>query len=330
MPPLGLKPSKLVMFGRTHLYQVPANPVGTVVVFPGCARSAQGFWPYDKATAPTCLGFPEDVSHAKQILLKGYAIIVLTPIDTKGLCWSMKDDNASQVADILERFLATQNLKKKPLFFLGASSGAGFAIRMPEHLHRAKSSLKIHGIISEVGTNISPIENGKPAIPNFPPTIWVVMERDQDSQKEARSYVSALSKNHVAADFVVSPIRAVTPEFLANRIPSVSIDEAKELVQGMRKVGLLDEHCRLVYDPKAKGWEPKLKKLVPSIAAKRELTLAFRKSPLWQALLMAYAKHEHISDFTTPALAWLESDGKANFDDLVKKLAVSNPSSLKL
>ena len=330
MATVGLKPSKLVMFGRTHLYQVPPNAIGTVAVFPGCARSAQGFWPYDKATAPTCLGFPEDVSHTKQILLKGYAVIVLTPIDTKVLCWSMKDDNPAQAADVLERFLSQTNLRKKPLFFLGASSGAGFAIRMPQYLLRAKSSLKIHGIISEVGTNIPPVENGKPVIPNFPPTVWVVMERDEGSQKEARSYVSAFNKNKIAAEFVVSPIRAVTPDFLANRVPAVSMDEARELVQGMRKVGLVDEHCRLRYDPKAKGWEAKLKKLVPGISSKRELTLAFRKSPLWQALLMAYAKHEHIADYTTPILYWLESDGKANFDDLVKKHAVANPAALKL
>ena len=180
-----------------------------------------------------------------------------------------------------------------------------------------------------MGTNISPVENGKPVLKEFPPTVWVVMERDGDSQKEARAYVSAFMKNKVPADVVVSPIRAITPDFLANRIPGLSNDEASEVVRGLRHVGLIDDNGQFKMDPKAKGWNVKLKKAVPSVATKKELALApFNRSPLMQALLMAYAKHEHVADYTTACLLWFESDGKKDFDELAKKHAVTNPSKL--
>ena len=56
----GMRPSKLSQFGRSHYFQIPKDPVGTLAILPGCARSAQGFWPYDPAHCPECLGFTED------------------------------------------------------------------------------------------------------------------------------------------------------------------------------------------------------------------------------------------------------------------------------
>lgn len=52
----GMKPTRWVAFGRTHYYQVPPNPVGTVVAFHGCARAAKAFFPWNPEDCSECLG----------------------------------------------------------------------------------------------------------------------------------------------------------------------------------------------------------------------------------------------------------------------------------
>lgn len=54
----GLRPTRLYAFGRWHYAQVPAQPQGTVAFFPGCARAARGFFPFDSSPGgcSECLG----------------------------------------------------------------------------------------------------------------------------------------------------------------------------------------------------------------------------------------------------------------------------------
>ena len=321
-----LKPQRLQMFGRTHLYQVPENPVGTFAFFHGCGRTAQGFWPYHPDHAPDCYGLPEDVSHAKQALRRGYAMVALTPNEKSG-CWSMAAQDGPQATEMLEKILKSNNLLDKPLYVAGASSGAGFAIRLQAYFEKVNSVLRVSGVMSEVNTNISPLDSrGQLNARNFPPVVWVVLEGDVKSVREAKDYVAAVTKKNKPAATVVGPIRTITPDYFAERIPSFSKSQSQELAAAMRKVGLINEQGKFKIDPSQGGWRSDLRKHIP--ANDRQYTLDFRKSAILQSLLVAYAYHEHVSDYTTAALIWFEKDGKPQFSDLAEQYKVTNPNAL--
>ena len=109
------------MFGREHLYQAPRGVArGLVAVFPGCARGARGFWPRGPGANAACYGMPEDMSHTKQILNKGYVALVLTP-DDPGLCWTGSTPT-SQPIEIIRRVRTKFGLEHKPLYLLDRKS----------------------------------------------------------------------------------------------------------------------------------------------------------------------------------------------------------------
>ena len=307
----GLRASKLQANGRTHYYQIPSNPKGLVVVFPGCSRSGPGFW-------PELLGFPQDVSHTKQILAKGYAILVLTPVDVQTMCWSGQGADPSQAVSTITDFMKANALTGKPVYFLGASSGAGMMVRMQDSLSKmAGLPWRVLGIISEVGTNA---EVGKS---KFPPTVWVVMQRDAESQREAQSHVASLLARGIPAAFVVSPIRPITPTFFSDLMGSVSPAQSKAISAGMRTAGIVDASGGFTRDPKGdRGWTARLQKLLSF-----KVEFSFNRSAMWQAILYAYAKHEHVANYTTAALTWFEGGAKGSFADMAARYEVDKPAT---
>ena len=308
---VGIRASKLEANGRTHYYQIPSNPKGVVVVFPGCSRSGPGFW-------PEMLGFPQDVSHTKQIIAKGYAILVLTPVDTKHFCWSGTGSDPGQAVSTITAFVKANALSGKPVYFLGASSGAGMMVRMQDSLSKmAGLPWRVSGIISEVGTNA---EVGKS---KFPPTVWVVMERDVTSQREAQSHVSSLVARGIPAGFVVSPIRKITPTFFSDLMDSITPQQSQAISAGLQSAGLVDARGAFTRDPKARNdWIPKLQKLL-----KFKVEFSFNRSAMWQAILYAYAHHEHVANYTTAALTWFEGGARGSFADLAGRYEVATPSA---
>lgn len=319
---MGLQPAKFALFGRTHYYQVPPAPKGTMVFLPGCARAATGFWP-PSPQAPECTGFPEDVSHAIQALMAGYALLVPTP-QNPNLCFSASDGDFEKLIPIIERFWALTGLKAKPLFMGGASAGGSVAVRFPAF---AKGKLKIDGMLLEVSTNQSPLSGGKP-VPDYPPTVWVCMERDAESQREAKEHAAGLTRAKVGAAVVVSPARKVTDTYFSDRMVSVTAAQSKKVVQGLRAISLVDAAGNLKSNPKDNmaAW---MKQLKPHLPAGQPFTLGtVRKSPLFQALAVAYAGHEHVADYTTAAIKFFEADGQADMKALVARHAVPVPTKL--
>lgn len=327
----GLVPSKFSLAGKTHYYQVPQGAKGTLVFLPGCARAATGFWPYS-TQAPECNAFPEDVSHTKQALLAGYGILVPTPLNPN-LCFT--SENTQNLAPIIKQYFKLTGLGGKPLFLGGCSAGGGLAVRYQSHLRSNNVGIKFDGLLLECATSSSPLEGGK-APAGFPPTVWVCMERDTDSQQEARSYVEGLKRSGIGAAVVVSPRRRVTPTYVSDRLPTVTPTESRKVVDGLKSIGLVDADGNVTANPhdfdksgtRASGWMAKLKKLVPS---GRQFTLGtVRNSPIYQAVSVAYAQHDHIADYTTAALKFFESGGKASMPDLLQRHTVSVPASLRV
>lgn len=321
----GMKPQRLSLFGRTHYYQIPANPKGTLAVFHGCARSAEANWPYSKE-CKECLGFPEDVANAKQALRKGYAFIALTPRDTKTLCWSGKTD-FDDAGNVLERFLRANGLLKKPVYTMGSSSGGQIALNMQAHVEYAKLPFKISGVIDTVSTKIGVSPNTK----NQPPVVWVVMSRGGKEKQAAEAQAAAAKKRGVAVAVVASPIKKVTEHFFSNRIPAISPAESRQIVAILVQSKLIDRQGTFLQNPKDfRAWVQQLRRGLPKLFSNRPgaMSLALRKSPVFQALLLAYSGHEHISEFTTAALEWFEAGARPNFAQLAEKHKVEIPAAL--
>lgn len=317
---VSLVPSTFVCEGRTHRYQLPTRGVtkGTVVFLAGCCRMPQGFWPASpKAT--DCLGFPEDVSHTKQVLAKGYAMLVPMPNDQKVLGFSFSAGDHNSLVRIIECFMNTHpTLKTKPIILAGASAGGSMAVRIMGHLKK----WHVAGIIAEVATNAEVPDDD----PRFPPVAFVVMERDTDSHVEARQRVASLRKGGGRGAMVVSPIRQIGPTYFSDRIPGVTAATSKGVTDSLRKIGMLDASGRLTKNPKDTGaWTAAFDK---ACEARGFTNFAIRTSPFMQALLVAWAQHEHVADYTTAALTWLESGG--DFKELATEFAVTKPTGFRV
>lgn len=320
----GLVPSKFTLAGKTHYYQVPKGTVkGTFMFLPGCARAATGFWP-TSTQAPECTGFPEDVSHTKQALRNGYAILVPTPLNPN-LCFT--SENTENIAPIVKQFFKLTDLGNKPLYLGGCSAGGGLAMRYQKHVRNNNPGIKFSGLLLECATSSAPLDGGKvPA--DFPPCIWVCMSRDTGSQSSANEYVASLKSSGVGAAMIVSPKRVVTPHYFSNRMSSIKPAESEKIVAGLKSVGLIDSKGSFLQNPKQFAWMPKLKPMLP--AGKQFTVGSVRNSPICQAVLVAYAKHEHIADYTTVALKFFESGGKADVKDLLSKYTVRIPAAIKV
>ncbi|KAL4427851.1 hypothetical protein ABPG75_001940 [Micractinium tetrahymenae] len=392
----GLKPSRLQAYGRTHYYQLAEHPIGTLVWFHGCSRSAKGFFPYDPKDCPECLGLPEDVSHTKQALAKGYTLLAMEPNDQRALCWSSStkngyvNDQPDAIAAIT-KFLLERGLADKPVYFAGASSGGTFALKLPATLYLAAKSagalsldqaaamaeafngsaasvpdlagalaaaasagdgmlgvggnatdranataapfyLQAHGIITEVSTptDFNAADSmGRLRWPNYPPTAFVTMERDLSGQHEAQTNVMFFTRNGVPSGTVMSPKRRIGPSYFSDRAPVISLEQSGRIVAALKQIGLIDKDGQLAANPKdddkpgsvAYKWDTKLKQALPWVGS-GALTLMSRPSLIRQALFVAYANHEHVSDYMTAGLAWLETNGRGDFTRMAQQLVV--------
>jgi pimeloyl-ACP methyl ester carboxylesterase len=331
---MDLVPKTFQCLDRTHYFQIPHTPntpntpvKGTVVFLAGCYRKAQGFWPASPS-APNCLGFPEDVSHTQQVLAKKYAILVPTPVNQHLLGFTFTAGDHTALVNIIVTFLRAQGLTNSPVILAGASAGAGMALRLP----RLLKGLHVQGIIAEVSTSQDVPDDD----PSFPPVAYVVMERDVDSVREARARVASLTKGRSRGGVVISPIRKIGPTYFADRIPGVSRPLSFQVTKILTDLQVLGGDGFLQSDPKRNenDWQTRFRNLlaitIQKVSDVSDVSNAFstfdiKTSPSMQALLVAWAQHEHVADYTTAALNWIEAGG--NFPDLALKQAVSKPTT---
>jgi hypothetical protein len=318
----GLKPKSLQMFGREHLYQIPPNAKGTVAMFPGCVRSAYGFWP--AGTCKGCLGMPEDVANAKQALRRGYAFIALSPKDTKDFCWSGKVDFPDAGA-VLERFLSTNGLVRKPLITMGASSGGQIALNMQAHAEANRLPFRVTGVVQLVATRIPP----RP-MKAQPPVAWVIMSEPRELAG-ANAMAAKVRKAGAATGVVVAARKKVTPAFFSDRMPMVTPADSEKMVAELVKSKLIDSSGTFLRNPKEpRTWLASMSKALPELFKRQGVSSNFWKSGVAQALLTGYSKHEAVSEYTTAALEWLEGGGKANFAQMAEKYRVPAIAALTI
>ena len=311
----GLSPSKFVAFGRTHYYQIPTNPKGLVVHLPGCARFNKGFWPAS-SSAPECYGMPEEVSHTKQVLRKGYAMLVPLAISSTG-CFTHSSGDDAQLPSIIANFISQHGLGGKPVYMMGASAGGG----MIQGLVQGTLPFKVSGLVSEVESH-APIKST-----TFPPIVYVVMERDTGSQTTAASQVAMLRGRGSPAAWITSPKRVIYPLYFSDLCVSISPQMSQQIVETLRSSGLIDVSGNLVSDPHPNVYKGTWKQAVAKLGVQ---IMNFDTSPVMQALVFAYAAHESVANYTTAALTWFEGGCKADFATLAASLAVDKPASFSV
>ena len=308
-----LAPKIFALHGRDNYYQLPnGRAKGLVAVFPGCSRAATGFWPWvaGDPVGKKCTGFPEDVSHTKQILNRGYAILVLTPSD-RSLCWTSTTTNISQPVEAIKRFQTKFGLESVGLFVLGASSGGGFAARMADLTH-------VDGAILEVSTNST-----APG-PKTPPTVWVTMGADETTK--AQGYARSMGTR---GGVVRSPPRTLGLGYFSDYFDSITPAQSAQMVDALRQAGFLDAAGVLVKDPKEnKAWVKALAGMAWLKTPGTTASAAVRSSPVLQSLTAAYARHEHVATYTTAALTWFETGASGDFAKIAKDMAITRPTTL--
>jgi hypothetical protein len=324
----GLKPSEFTFKGKLHLFQIPNKPRGTVVVFPGCARVVQGFWPFNQCKQ--CLGFPEDVCNTKQILNQHMAIIVMSPLNKAHLCWSGKTDFPDVIA-ALEEFTSKHGLAHLPLYTFGMSSGGTISMGLQSNLERSGSKLRVRGVMQTVSTHATPFNShtGKVAAKYTPPVVWVVMSEPTEKQA-ADALKASLVKEGVPAAVVVDGKKKVTPNFFSNNMAFISVAESQEMVNVLIQLKVINANGDFLKDPKSTDWLAGFSQRLPQLAHKQGFSLVFRRSGIVQALLNAYSHHEATSRCTTAMLLWFEQGAKENFAELAEKYSVTIPASLRL
>jgi hypothetical protein len=336
----GMKPQTLRMAGsgpaRTALFQLPTSgaPRGVLVITPGCARLNRGFWPYDAKSCPDCLGMSEDLSHTKQGLRMGYAVIVMAPRNTKTWCWKTAED-LPDVLQTLDRFVKAHGLAGKPVVTLGASSGGGTAMGLAGYAQSVGATwLRVAGVVMEVSTNQFVLDDsGRLRMkPPVPPVVWIVMEHNPEEKERADDKARRL-RPYAPTAVAQSRKRRVGDWFFSDMIPGVTPRQSSALVGALRRAGMLDASGMLAKNPqKERRWVSAMRAAVPETRVKRPpLTLeSSRVSPIWQAMGVAYSNHEHTANFTGAALAWFETGGKASFDDMVARWEVRVPAALTI
>ncbi len=283
---------------------------------PGCARGAFGFWP--RSAGANYLGFPEDVSHTKQILKKGYGILVLTPNTTSGslaYCWTNTAGDGDVVLKAVADFRKRHTLEKKPLYLAGASSGGGMAQGL-----LSRGLIKADGMIAEVSTSREPSAKS-------PMTVWIAMS-ERKEQTTADGLAKQLARFGKPSGVLVSPKKRITPEYFADQMTFINKVQSAQMVDALRKVRLINDQGDILADPKSHPWRTKLPQMLPWMKTSPLYATvgSVRLSPILQSLMTAYSRHEHTAMFTTAILSWFESDGKASLKQLADSQVVTKPA----
>lgn len=329
----GLEPRVLSMFGREHWYQLPkGTPKGLVAWFPGCSRHVRGFWPYvpSHPIMKTSYGFPEDMSHTKQILNKGYAILVLTPADPN-FCWyengrgSLRSPtDPKQPAETIEKFRRDYGLLSKPLFTMGASAGGAFAAKMTSYM-------KVDGRILIVATSYEPKADD-------PPTVWITMEKDSSGIDEANKNVKMMRSHNRPAWNLIVKQRRITPTYFAEQLPTVTPAQSAEVQRAMIDAKLIDASGKFNFNPtdiihrppKGPEWRRAVERVSWMNKSPDKYFKAVKNSPIWQVLSAAYAGHETVALYDTACFIWLENQGRGDLEALANQNVITKPAYLKV
>lgn len=284
------------------MWELPtaAPPHAVLFVAHGCSHAATDFWAPSKA-CPKALGLPEEVRLRKMALAAGYAVIGISSQDRNSGCWHFELDG-DVVKDALAAWFTLTNLPPTlPLVAFGASSGGAFVLQLP-------------GLVPNLRAVVSQIMAVPPSMlsASHPPTMFVHMPRDQRTAAFVSRCMKRLAQAGVAAREVeVQPVRP-TAGFFLKRIERLAPATAIKLHDALKRSGLLNASGHLADDPRRSPWReairstPGLLEALPGPSPDGAPdSLIGDESAVSEALNVAWAMHEIVSDPTEDMLRWL-------------------------
>lgn len=288
--------------GVEAMWQVPESPVAILFLAHGCSHSATDFWP-PTPKAPKALGLPEEVRLVRAALSVRLAVIAISSSDRDVRCWDFESDGP-RVKDALTAFRAARSeLRGLPLVAMGASSGGAFVLQLP-------ALVPVAAVVSQIMA-IPPHLLPQP----MPPTLFVHMPRDRRTASLVHKCVHHLKQQGVAADQLEIAPQRPTADFFLQRIVRIDASTARSLHGALQKGGLLDDQGYLSDDPRRTAWREAvssqrglLARLPGPGAGGPPDSLVSDQSAVSEALNVAWAAHEIVSDAWEGTLHWLTTN----------------------
>lgn len=233
-----LMPSNRSTRGRRWYYEIPRDPVGTLVMLHRCGRNAEDSWPPSRV-CPQCIGMPEAVSISKQALARGYALLAINSanreVGSGARCWSWGTD-ATDVRDITRAFVKDQGLDSLPLYFTGCSSGGSLALRLPR-------IMRIDGIMPvAIGLeqDAFPLADPSSLKYGYPPVAFVHFPKDANTVRKIDGMMRLMRARGVPAVQARVLERPIGPGFFAQRDDMISLNLSQQLQAGLGGAGALN------------------------------------------------------------------------------------------
>eukprot|EP00536_Pseudo-nitzschia_multiseries_P014607 jgi/Psemu1/298773/fgenesh1_pm.735_\ len=336
--------------------------VGIVVLLHACTHNAFKFFEPDPTSCPSCVGLAEEERLSRLVLQRGYVALAVTCANAKSGCWGGAVDLArirAAIAEVKTRVWGDNNDNDNVVVYvIGASSGGSMAAKL------VVEGIARSGVVMVMGL-ANPILDQLLALPAAAPSsssssssgathkVYLApMTRDKGTAQRNRAnyrYVTNAnekSKSHLEMilDETSCVPLPVTPDYLWNRVPGMTLEAANVVVDVLIRHRHLDPHSHLlVKDPTRSNWRdfflgvddathvlPKVPESLrrnnsphtqtktteedaASSTSKSMLLwgifdLTPGRSPLAKALHRAWAFHEYCSEVVEPALDWFEAE----------------------
>lgn len=251
---ISLKPQRIKVKDRDVLFQFPPRQcdtfTGVLFLYHGCNRSAASFF-YS----------PQGRDMMLLALQSGFAVVVFEKPNT---CWSEQDLESTfhMGAEWLEQYLLPhcggrdsdrEVVYKIPRFGFGASSGGSFVALMGE---KTQSTITSYGNkIDFTATNVqimAPRNGNSITIP----TVFTVMDGDQNTLQRVNQISSTLEKKEVPSKVLVTHSKAITPEYFAARFKEMPDTISSMISATLEELSMIDKDTKeLIVNPRWKADE---------------------------------------------------------------------------
>ncbi|BAF08279.1 uncharacterized protein [Oryza sativa Japonica Group] len=283
--------------GNEVLWQLPpptTPPRAAVFVAPGCTIRATDFFDASPG-CPRCAGLPEERRFTREALRRGYAVLA---VSSRAECWSLDTGDGGELAaveSIIEWWVKERHpnqLAGLPLVGIGASSGGYF-------LSALAARVRFSSVAIMIAEGVFATMEEIPA--RYPPALFVQMPKDGERAREVAASMGKLRGSRVSVREIQCGEFAVSAQFLAARIPGLTLAVADGLVDVLRRKGFVDEKGFLKNDGRSTPWKKAAEeaKILPEeFRLERHVT---------EELNLAYAYHEFTSLKNGEIFDWFES-----------------------
>ncbi|KAI3696117.1 hypothetical protein L1987_79126 [Smallanthus sonchifolius] len=281
-----LDPTVEILNSTEVIWQIPNSPRSILFLAHGCNGRAANFW--DKSpNCDHCVGLPEERAIVIESLARKFAVVA---VSSRGRCWSLMKEPLV-VERILKFWVKKQNLESLPLVALGASSGGYFVSMLASKMKFSSIVVMIaEGVFDQIDVT-----------EHYPPTLFVHMPKDVRRKKMIDANLDFMKNKGVDVAEVQCLELALSPSFLAERVPGLDLKVSVELFNLFKERGFVDKNGYLINDGRVTRWKEAV------IERKVSLPDKVLVNYIQEELNLAFAYHEMTSLQSEKIFDWFES-----------------------